>query len=194
MLLLLLLCACGAEKTSAQTPVLFRTSLLEAEACSFTAALRADYGETIREFTLDCSCNADGGTLTVLAPDTAAGITATVSGDQAQVSFEDTVLAVENFESRRISPLGAPYLLERAWAEGYISSVGMDGSRELVEYALGYGTDQLTITTAFSDGIPVYAEISDGKNTLITCEITAFGFSKKEDEEHAETNLGGDRS
>jgi hypothetical protein len=191
MLLLLLLCACGAEKTSAQTPVSFRTSLLEAGACSFTAKLRADYGETVREFTLDCSCNGDGGTLTVLAPDTASGITATVSGDQAQVSFDDTVLAVEGFESRRISPLGAPYLLREAWAEGYISSVSTDGSWEMVEYALGYGTEQLTITTAFSEKIPVYAEISDGKNTLISCEITAFELSKKEDEEHAETDLGG---
>jgi hypothetical protein len=194
MLLLLLLCACGAEQTSAQTPVLFRTSLLEAGTCTFTAELRADYGETVREFTLDCTCDSEGGTLTVLAPDTASGITATVSGDQAQVSFGDTVLAVENFESRRISPLGAPWLLRRAWAEGYISSVGMDGSWELVEYALGYGSEQLTITTAFSQGLPVYAEISDGKNTLISCEITALELSKKEDEEHAETDLGGDRS
>jgi hypothetical protein len=193
MLLLLLLCACGAEKTSAQTPVLFRTSLLEAGECSFTAALRADYGETVRDFTLDCSCNTDGGTLTVLAPDTAAGITATVSGDQAQVSFDDTILAVEEFESRKLSPLGAPYLLEEAWTGGYISSVSMEDTRELVEYALGYGSEQLTITTTFSEGTPVYAEISDGKNTLISCEITAFELSKKEDEEHAETNLGGDR-
>lgn len=174
MLLLLLLSACGAENTSAQTPVSFRTSLQEAGGCCFQAAVTADYGDYIRQFTFDCSAEIGRTTLTVLEPDNAAGITATVSGEEATVSFDDTILAVEEFESRRISPMASGYLLERAWSEGYISSGGMDGQLEMVEYLLGYGSDQLTITTWFSGQVPVKGEISDGGNNLIACEITDF--------------------
>ena len=174
MLLLLLLCACGAEETSAQTPVRFRTSLTEAGGCDFVAAVTADYGDYIRQFTLNCSSEMGKTEFTVTEPDSAAGITATVSGEEASVSFGDTILAVEEFTSRKISPMAAPYILERAWSEGYISSTGMDGDFEMVEYLLGYGSDQLTVTAWFSGQVPVKGTISDGKNDLITCEITDF--------------------
>ncbi len=194
MLMLLLLSACGAEKTTAQTPVTFRTSLVNSEGCSFTMSLRADYGDNVRDFTLDCQTDATSASLTVQEPQEARGITAKVSGDNAQVSYDSTVLAVENFESRDISPMAAPYLLKTAWAEGYISASSRDGGWEVIEYTLGYGTEELTITTAFEEKVPVYGEISDGKNTLISCEIRDFSFNAKEAEpnDNAETNLGGD--
>lgn len=74
----------------------------------------------------------------MLGPQTAEGVTATVSGEGADVSFGDTVLAVEEFETRRISPVAAPYLLSKAWSEGYISQCGKDGELETAEYTLGY--------------------------------------------------------
>ena len=66
-----------------------------------------------------CDSDVGGETcLTVRAPEIAQGITATVSGEDAQVSYGDTTLAVEDFASRRISPMAAPYLLTLAWSEG----------------------------------------------------------------------------
>ena len=124
MMMLLLLCACGAAKTSAQTPVRFRTELLEAGRLSCQLLLRADYGEYVRDFTLDCWYTPDEASLQVVEPEIAKGITASVSGEGAKVSYDSTVLAVENFESRRISPMAAPYLLGKAWTEGYIASMG----------------------------------------------------------------------
>lgn len=196
MLMLLLLGACGAEKTTAQTPVTFRTSLLSAEGCSFTLTLRADYGDYVRDYTLGCQTDTGSASLTVLAPQEAQGITARVYGENAQVSYDDTVLAVEDFESRDISPMAAPYLLKMAWAEGYISASSRDGDWEVIEYTLGYGTEELTVTTAFEEKVPVYGEISDGKKTLISCEITDFSFNTKEAEpnDNAQTDLGGDQS
>lgn len=194
MLLLLLLCACGTNQTSAQTPVRFRTGLTESGGCTYDLQLRADYGEYIRDFTLECQYDGSGAEFTVTAPENAQGITATVSGDGAKVSYDSTVLAVENFETRKISPMAAPYLLGQAWEQGYIASTGMDGDRENVTYTLGYGNETLEITTAFSQGIPVWAEISDGSHNLITCEISNLNLQKKEvnDHEDVKTNLGGD--
>ncbi len=199
MLLLLLLCACGAAKESAQTPVSFRTALASAGRCNFTADLTADYGDYTREFTLECHGDVGGDTaLTVMAPELAQGISATVGGDGAQVSYSDTVLAVENFESRTISPMAAPYLLTKAWSEGYISSCGQDGQWEQVHYLLGYGSTELEIITCFSGQEPQYAEISDGKNTLISCKISNFTLQKKAEQngrkENTEANMGGDQS
>lgn len=200
MMLLLLLCACKAAEESAQTAVSLRTGLVSSGECSFFADLKADYGTHVREFNLACHSVISGDTrLTVLGPQTAEGVTATVSGEGADVSFGDTVLAVEEFESRRISPVAAPYLLSKAWSEGYISQCGKDGELETAEYTLGYGAEQLSITTWFQGGVPLRAEISDGKSVLITCEISEFSMEKtKEDDENgkqpaenAETDLGG---
>ena len=136
--------------------------------------------------------------LTVQSPQNAEGITATVSGDSADVSYGDTVLAVENFETRRISPMAAPFLLTKAWSEGYISACGQDGAWEQVTYALGYGNQQLTVITSFDGETPVWAEISDGEHTLITCEISGLTLQKKAEQdgntEDAGQNLGGGES
>lgn len=194
MLLLLLLCACGADQTSAQTPVRFRTALTENGGCAFDMQLRADYGDYIRDFTLNCTYDGNGASLMVTQPETAKGITASVSSDGAKVSYDSTVLAVEDFESRKISPMAAPYLLGQAWSQGYISATGMDGEQEDVTYTLGYGSETLEVTTLFSQGIPVRAEISDGSRNLITCEISNLTLQKKEvnDHEDVKTNLDGD--
>ena len=195
MMLLLLLCACGAAKESAQTPILFRTGLMESGGCGFTLELRADYGDYVRDFTLECRSTVGGDTeLTVMEPEIARGITASVGGEDARVSYDDTILALEDVSSRPISPLAAPYLLAQAWTQGYIDSVGALDTGEEVCYLLGYGGRQLEVRTLFADGTPVRGEITDGENTLVSCEIRDFTKEGGNHEETAETDLGGDRS
>ena len=192
MMLLLLLCACGAAEESAQTPVALRTALHEAGGCGFRLELTADYGDHVRSYTLDCQGSGDSASLTVVEPEIAEGITAAVSGEDAHVAYDTTILAVEDFESRPISPMAAPYLLTRAWNEAYISTVGRDGDLEQVCYLLGYGGRQLEIITCFAGQIPQTAEISDGSNVLISCEISNFTLQKKAEEDGTtETDVGG---
>ncbi len=150
MMLLLLLCACGAAKEQAQAPVSLRTALMEAGRCRFTLELTADFGDYTRDYTLDCWAD--------------------------------------------ISPMAAPYLLSRAWSEGYIRSAGKDGDLEQVHYLLGYGGRQLEIVTWLSGQTPVRAEITDGERVLVSCEIRDFTMQKKAEEHEnqtAETDLGG---
>lgn len=196
MLMLLLLSACGADPSTAQTPVGFRTSLNEAQGCRYELSLRGDYGDYAREFCLDCTYTPERANFTVLEPEEAAGIAAEVSGDGAKVSYDTTILAVEEFESRRLSPMAAPWLLGQAWQKGYIASVAAESGQETVAYTLGYGGSTLSVTTTLDQGLPVRGEISDGENILISCEIQNFSLDKKEADqnEDVETNLGGDRS
>ena len=195
MLLLLLLSACGADQSTAQTPVRFRTDLSAAQGCQYTLSLRGDYGDYVRDFGLACSYTPQAAEFTVVEPEEAAGITAQVSGDGAKVSYDATVLAVEQFESRRISPMAAPWLLGQAWQRGYITSVEEQDHAETVYYSLGYGGNTLRITTTFSEGMPVQGGISDGEKVLISCTISEFSLGKKEADqnEDVETDLGGDQ-
>lgn len=195
MLLLLLLCACGAENSGAQQPVDLRTSLNAAGACSYTLDLRASFGEHYRDFSLSCRGNMEETMFSVLSPEAAKGITATVSGNDAAVSYDDVVLAVEDFETRQLSPMAAPYLLNYALMKGYIDSTGMDGDLLQVNYTLGYGSRSLTVRVYFDGETPVSAEISDGENTLITCEMKDFQIIQKEANQNdgTETNLGRDQ-
>ena len=62
-IVLTLLTGCAAAEP-AQLPLSFRTQLLQAGACSFTAEIRADYGDTVVPFTLACSWTPDGTELT----------------------------------------------------------------------------------------------------------------------------------
>jgi hypothetical protein len=193
MLLLLLLCGCGAANETAETPLALRTSLNGADGCSFTLALQADFGDYTRSFTLDCAGNAEEMEFTVTEPETVAGIQATIQGADAQVCYQDTILAVEDLEA--LSPMSAPLLLAQALSQGYIAQWGADGDREQVTYRLGYGQSQVTVQVWFGEQVPVQAEISDGENVLITCEISQFTLQKKaknhENTETAETDLGG---
>ena len=197
MILLSLLCACGTGNPSARTPESFREELVRQGLCSYTMTLRADYGDRVRDYTLDCVCPLEGPTeLTVLAPEIARDITATVGGGDATVSFQDTVLAVEDFGSRPASPLSAPYLLLRAWSGGSLRSAFRDGDLDAAEYLLDCGGRELTVTTWFREGLPLRAEISDGSRVLLTGEIENLAIQKKADDheqEPAETNLGGDQ-
>lgn len=174
MLLALLLSACGKANSTEQTPVTLRTKLLGCDSCEFSLELTGDYGDYIQEFQMDCSAGQAGVTMTLIQPEIAAGIQASVSGNEAKVSFADTVLAVEQFKTRDISPMAAPGVLYEAWTSGYIASTGMDGETERVEYTLGYGLKELRITTWFRDGLPVRGEISDGNETLAFCNIENF--------------------
>lgn len=195
MLLLLLLCACGAEHSGAQQPVDLRTSLNAAGGCSYTLDLRASFGEYYRDFSLACRGTGEETSFSILSPEAAKGITARVSGEDATVGYEDVVLAVEDFKTRQLSPMAAPYLLNYALTKGYIASTGMDGELLQVNYTLGYGSRTMPVRVYFAEGIPVSAEISDGESTLIACEIKDFQINTKEVEEHegTETNLGGDQ-
>ena len=75
-----------------ETPESFREELARQGMFSYTMTLRADYGDRVRDYTLDCVCPLEGPTeLTVLAPEIARDITATVGGGDATVSFHAAI-------------------------------------------------------------------------------------------------------
>ena len=91
--LVLCLTACGEKSQPTQKALDFRTGLMEAGGCSFTAVVTADYGDKVYPFTLDCSYTGDSARLQVLEPESIAGIAATVTEDSTFPSSAEIVCA-----------------------------------------------------------------------------------------------------
>ena len=166
-----------AAKSPAQQPLTFRTALLEAGGCSFTAAVTADYGETTTDFTLDASFAPDtGASLTVTAPETIAGITAHVKDSTADVSFDNTQLGLGSLANGRLAPLAAPYVLGQSWAGAYIDSTGTEDGLLRATYRLGYDKQELVVDTWFTEEpfTPQYAEISADGRMVLSIRISNF--------------------
>lgn len=155
----------------------FRSALLTAGGCSFTANVSVNYGETVAKFTLTCEYDIeDGARLLVTAPDTIAGIEASISGTDTVITFDDAQLALAELNGGNLAPLAGPLIVGRCWAEGYIDAAGKEGAYLRVTYLDGYGSQELTVDTWFlaESSWPVRAEIAADGQTLLTLELTNF--------------------
>ena len=174
---LLLLGGCG-KKTDAtmQRALDFRSALLGAGGCTFSADFTADYEDEIFQFSAQCVCDGAGVTLTVTAPETLCGIRAEVKGDDARVLFDDTQIAL-SLLSERLAPMSAPFRFYGAWTEDYVQYTGAEGELLRMTAAQGYDKEELSVDTWLdSENIPLRAEIAAEGRTLLFAEITDFRF------------------
>ena len=189
-----MLCACAekTEQNAAQQALDLRQKLLGG-ICSFQAELTADYGEYVSEFSVSCVHSAKDGTeMTISAPQTLAGLRAQADKTGAKLVFEDTEAAFGTLTKLKLSPMAAPQLLAQAWESGYISLTGTEDGALHVTYLLGYDEDELTIDTWLKNGMPAYAEIACGGQTVLQAVLTDFTIQEaKTDHENTQTDLGG---
>ncbi len=171
------LAGCGGPDDAVQRALDMRTDLLGAGSCTFSAEVSADLGDRVCAFTLDCAYSApdDSATLTVTAPDTLAGIRASVTGEGARVAFEDTRLELGTPPGGGPAPLELPRILGGAWASGYIESESELPEGFLATYRTGYGEEELLVCTWFNEqGVPTEAEVYDGGTRVLSAELTGF--------------------
>lgn len=177
-LLLAFLTGCAGTETAkpSQEALHFRTALMEAGGCRFTAAVTADYGARVYDFTLDCDYAVDGEAhLTVVQPENIAGITAAVSGNGAQVQFDGAELDFGALANGYVAPMALPWLLGSCWVGEYISCAGPDGDYERVSYLKGYDGAELTLDTWLDpSGVPVRSEVTWNGTRCLTVTITNF--------------------
>ena len=189
-----LLCACTgkpATQDPAQRALDFRQALLE-NGCSFEAEITADFEDYVCSFTLSCEDSPDGGIrMRILAPETLAGITAQIEGEQAKLVFDDTEAAFGTLSGLGISPMAAPAYLGQAWRSGYMQFSGIEDGTLHVTYLCGYGDDEIRVDTWFSDGAPVRAELSCDGHTTVQIDVTDFKLRKAEtNNESTQKNMG----
>ena len=174
---LLLLCGCGKGNSEMDQALAFRTRLLSAGGCTFSCDVTADVGDAVYEFSMDCKYADGEGSFTVTAPESIAGISATVDNDGATLHFDDIELTLGEMAEGRIAPLGVPWLLGSAWQSDYISAAGKENGLCRVTILKGYDDDEITVETYLSDGVPVRAEASVGGKRVLTMEISDFAWA-----------------
>ncbi len=175
MLILCLLCACsGGGNDPLQTPMDFRTTLLGRGGCAFELEAQADTGELVWALTLACELDPEGrGTVTVLAPESIAGISAVTREDGDALCYEDLALGLGTLPGTELSPAQAPGRLVRAWTGAWIASAGAEAESPLACYEEG----DLGVRTWFdAEGRPTRAELAVDGQVFFTGEIKNFTF------------------
>jgi len=173
--LFLLVVACSSDHAdSGQFALSFRTALLGASGCVFSAEITSDYGDHVFVFGMDCQSKDGQMHLHVKEPDSIADIIATVSEDGTDISFEDVELEFGLLANGQVSPVTVPWLLEQCWRGAYIAWSGADGDTQRITYLRGYDHEELTVDTWFSDGKPIYAEVLIDGVKCISVEILDF--------------------
>lgn len=173
MMNLCLLCACGGkEKDPLQAPMDFRAELLARGGCAFELAARSEAGDRLWELELACALDPEGrGTVTVLAPESIAGISAVLEDGKNSLRYGELSLGLGTLPGTELAPAAAPGALVRAWARDWIASAGTEDGTLLASYEDG----ALTVRTRFdASGVPIRAELALDGRTCFQAEIRNF--------------------
>lgn len=139
MITLLLLTACGSGggNQTEELALTIRGEYLDMTTCSATADITADYGQRVYQYTMEVSVEGEETALTLSAPDTVAGITARVKGEDTQLEFDGLLVETGPLNEDGLTPVSAiPALLETA-RSGYITTCSLEEESGLLRIDCG---------------------------------------------------------
>ncbi len=173
-----LLGACGGEESSISTAVEFRAALVRKGGCSFCAEISADFGESVVNFTVNCEAEAEGTTyLTVIEPETLAGITATVSEGGGKITYDGMAMDFGLLAGGNVIPAAAPAIAVTCWVKEYIASAGMEGELYRATYEKDFDEKMLKVDTWYENGVPICAEVCYNNKRILKITITDFSMN-----------------
>lgn len=124
LMMTLLLTACGGGREGSEAEELAlqaRGAYLAMTACSGTAQVTADYGQRVYRYTMSFSSDQEGTVLTLLEPETVAGITARLSGEEGSLlEYDGAVLETGPLNEDGLTPVSAVPALLDAIRTGYL--------------------------------------------------------------------------
>ena len=174
--LCLLMSGCGGREFAKAREDL--AARLETAAClSFTANVRAEYEHKTARFTLSYYEDAEGGKVTVLAPQLIAGVSARIEPGSTSLEYDGVCLGTGELDDFGLSPMSALPMLVQALKDGDMNAGWTESGCTVLELQ---STDELVCTVWFtsedmttrqaelrSDGrVKVFAEISDWQEGL----------------------------
>jgi hypothetical protein len=175
MITLIMLTACNGARQNEDTFKNTRDKFLQATEITFTANIRADYGDSVEDYTLSCDIYEGGAVVTVLKPELISGVTALLADDSAKLSFDGLVLDPIDVGGSGLSPLNAPAFIAQALRDGHIVSIGKDklgASYALAVKILDSKMNTQNILVDITSGLPIRAELYSGGLAVITCEFS----------------------
>ena len=154
----------------------FRQRLLDAQQCSFSAIVTADYGDKLYTFTLDCQGDKQGNlTFEVVQPQSISGITGTITEESGQLTFDDKALAFATLADGQIVPVCAPWILLRSLRSGYLSACGKYGDGIEIIVDDSYQEDALQLNIQMNGALePVSADILWQGRRMLSLIVSNF--------------------
>lgn len=181
-LLICALCAiflmgCSAENGIDQTMKL-RQQLLQAEECSFKAAVVADYGDILYTFSMHCNFDNLGNmAFTIEEPTSIKGITGTINNEKGFLTFSDQLVAFPLLADGQLSPVSAPWVLMKSIRSGYIHSSVREEELLHVYIDDSFEDDALQLELWLNtENRPVQAEILYKNCRILSLKITDFAY------------------
>lgn len=146
--------------------------------CSFQARITADYGETVRQFTLQCTAHTDGSvSFTVVEPESISAITGTLSKQAGELTFEGAALAFPLLADGELSPVSSPWLFVNTLRSGYLRSGGLDGGDIRLTIDDSYEEEALQLDIWLdAQELPKYVEILWQGRSILSMEVSDFTF------------------
>ena len=177
LILLLILSGCDGESSAMERAMSVRSRLLES-GCEFSAVITADYQDSIYEFHVMCSSEANGDLLfEVTSPESISGITGTVSDSGGKLTFDDKALMFPILSEGLPSPVSAPWMFLKALKSGYISGAGRTDTGICIDLDDTYEDNAVKLSVQMnSDNVPVFAELFWQGRRMITMQVENFRY------------------
>ena len=178
----LLLAGCGKAgvNEAEELALTIRGEYLAMERCAAQAAVTADYGRRVYEYELAAAVSEEETVLTLSAPETVAGLTARLTGEENRLEFDGVSVETGPLDGEGLSPVSAiPALLEAA-RSGYITACALEEEGALLRVDCGSpegtpGTGaEIALWFDASSHALMKGEISVDGFRVILCEFSGF--------------------
>lgn len=177
-MIVLLFSGCASNNKPLEQGMEFRSRLLSAQGCQFSAVITADYGDEVYTFSTDCRADSTGEiAFCVSQPETLSGISGTVSDTGGTLTFEDTALCFPLLADDQLSPVSAPWIFLKTLRSGCLTSACMEEEWLRLCVDDSYQEDALRLDIWMNEErMPVRSDILyDGKR-ILSLEIENFVF------------------
>lgn len=162
-MLLFLLTACGGEEPDPVAQL--QRQYAAVTSATMEAEITCHYEDEVREYTLLCAYTPEKSTVTVLAPENLAGISAAVENGTLTLSYDDLSLDAGVYSAAAVSPVAAlPKLMEAA-GRGYPAEQSEEvlDERDCIRMGCDLSDDTGTLYTTWFDKetlLPLRSEIA----------------------------------
>ena len=178
VLLIAVLPGCKTGHDALERGMQLRSRLVSSNGYTFDTQITADFGDKLYTFEMNCRADSAGDlTFTVTAPETIAGITGTISGQEGKLTFGDTALAFELLAEGRLSPVSAPWVLIHTLHQGYLTACSVTDSGLVLSINDRYEENALNLSVYLgNDDLPTGAEIFWEGSRILSLTVANFSF------------------